>query len=88
MKIKCSKCSHSEETTLGFFVKIIGGAMPLGGFYAWVTYLLAGTGFALPIVTSLITGGVGILFFKDEIVQWIVNRGYECPNCGAVKWEA
>ena len=86
--IKCRKCGHSEETTVELIVKIIGGAMPLGGFWAWVTYLLAGTGFALPIVIALITGGVGILVFKDEIVQWIVNRGYKCPKCGAVDWEA
>ena len=29
-----------------------------------------------------------MLIFKDEIVQWIINRGYKCPNCGAVDWEA
>ncbi len=88
MKIKCGKCGHSEKTTVELFVKIIGGAMPIGGFWAWVTYLFAGTGFALPIVIAIITGGVGVLVFKDEIVQWIVNRGHKCPKCGAVKWEA
>ena len=86
MKIKCGKCGHSEETNVAWFVKIISGAMPIGGFWAWVTYLFAGTGFALPIVITIITGGVGVLVFKDEIVQWIVNRGYECPKCGSVKW--
>ncbi len=87
MKIKCSNCGFIEKTNLDFFVKIIGGAMPLGGFYAWVTYLLAGTGFALPIVIAIITGGVGMLAFKDEITEWITNRGYQCPRCGAVDWE-
>jgi hypothetical protein len=86
--IKCRKCGHSEETTVELIVKVIGGAMPVGGFWAWVAYLFAGTGLALPIVIALITGGVGILVFKDEIVQWIVNRGYKCPRCGAVDWEA
>jgi len=88
MKIRCIKCGLSKKVTVELFVKIIGGAMPIGGFWAWVTYFLAGTGLALPIVISLITGGVAILVFKDEIVQWIVNRGYKCPECGSVKWVA
>ena len=88
-KIKCGKCGYSEKATVELFVKIIGGAMPIyGGFWAWVAYLLAGTGFAMPIVIAIITGGVGVFWFKDEIVQWIVNRGHKCPKCGAVKWEA
>ncbi len=62
--------------------------MPLGGFWAWVTYFLVGTGLALPIVIAMITGGVGMLVCKDEITKWIVNRGYKCPKCGAVKWES
>ena len=62
--------------------------MPVGGFAAWVTYLLAGTGFALEIVTALIVGGVALLVFKDEIVEFIINRGYKCPKCGSVSWEA
>jgi len=73
---------------LGLFVKIIGGAMPIGGFWLWVTYLLAGTGLALPIVIAIITGGTAMLIFKDEIVEWIINRGYKCPKCGAVDWVA
>ena len=88
MKIKCKKCGYSETTTVELIIKIIGGALPVGGFYAWVTYLLAGTGLALPIVIALITGGVGMLIFKDEIVEFISNQGYKCPNCGAVDWES
>lgn len=87
MKIRCGNCNYSEETSLGLFVKIIGGAMPIGGFYAWVTYILAGTGFALPIVIAIITGGTAMLVFKEQIVKWIINRGYKCPNCSAVNWE-
>ena len=87
MKIRCGKCDHTEETTLGLFVKIIGGAMPIGGFWAWVAYLFAGTGFALPIVIAIIMGGTAMLVFKDEIVKWIINRRYKCPKCGAVNWE-
>jgi uncharacterized membrane protein len=88
MKIKCKNCGNTEKATVELFVKIIGGAMPVGGFYAWTAYLFAGTGFALPIVLAIIGGGVGILFFKDEIVKWIINRKYKCLRCGSVSWEA
>lgn len=88
MKIRCGRCGNSEETSLGLFVKIIGGAMPLGGFWAWTAYLFAGTGFAMPIVIAIITGGVAMLVFKDEIVRWIAGRGYKCEKCGASDWEA
>ena len=88
MKIKCKNCGHSEETNLELFVKIIGGAMPVGGFWAWTAYIFAGTGFAMPIVLAIIAGGVGMLVFKDQIVTWISNRGYKCPKCNATQWEA
>ena len=87
MDIKCRKCGHTEETNLGLFVQIIGGAMPVGGFWAWVTYLFAGTGFALPIVIAIITGGTAILVYKDQIVKWIINRGFKCSECGSVDWK-
>ncbi len=88
MKIRCRNCNHTENTSLELYVKIIGGAMPIGGFGAWVSYLLAGTGLALPIVIAMIVGGTGILVFKDQIVTWLSNRGYKCPNCGKCDWEA
>jgi hypothetical protein len=88
MEIKCRKCRHAEDTSLELFVKIIGGAMPIGGFWAWTTYLFAGTGFALPIVIAIIGGGTAMLVFKDQIVSWIINKRYKCPECGAVDWEA
>ena len=87
MRIKCSNCGYSEETNLELIVKIIGGAMPVGGFFAWTTYLFAGTGFAMPIVIAIITGGTAMLVFKDEIVRWISNKGYKCPKCGESEWE-
>ncbi|MFT6754315.1 MAG: hypothetical protein ACJA2O_004519 [Candidatus Azotimanducaceae bacterium] len=43
MKINCRNCGHSEKSSVELIVKIVGGALPLGGFGAWVTYLLAGT---------------------------------------------
>ncbi|MFK4765425.1 hypothetical protein ACI3L3_11710 [Desulfobaculum sp. SPO524] len=88
MEIRCQKCGHTEETTLGFFVSLIGGAMPLGGFWAWTAYIFAGTGFAMPIVIAIITGGVGLLAFKKQIVEWVINKGYTCSGCGAIDWDA
>jgi hypothetical protein len=88
VKIRCKNCGNTEKATVELFVKIIGGALPVGGFWAWVTYFFAGTGLALPIVIAMVTGGVGMLVFKEQIVQWICNRGYECPKCSATQWEA
>jgi hypothetical protein len=88
MKIKCINCEHVETTDKDFFVKLIGGAMPVGGFWAWTTYLFAGTGFAMVIVVAIIGGGVAMLIFKDEIVEWIINKDYKCPECGQLKWKA
>lgn len=88
MRIKCTNCGYAEKTDKDFFVKLIGGAMPVGGFWAWTTYLFAGTGFAMAIVVAIIGGGVAMLIFKDEIVEWIINNDYECPKCGEVEWKA
>jgi len=87
MEIKCRNCGHIEKTNLGLFIKILGGTLPLGGFWAWVTYLFAGTGLAMPICLAIISGGVAILAFKDEIVNWLINSKYPCPKCGEIDWE-
>jgi ribosomal protein S27AE len=87
MRIYCGKCGHSEKANAELFVKIIGGAMPIGGFWAWVAYFFAGTGLALPICIAMVTGGVAILIFKDQIVRWVVNQGYKCCKCGSVDWK-
>lgn len=79
MYIKCKKCEHKESFGMDLLVKIIGGAMPIGGFWAWVTYFFAGTGFAFPICVALVSGGVGILIFKDDIVKWLSSK-YDCKN--------
>jgi hypothetical protein len=86
MNIKCTKCGHSEKTNLELFIKIIGGAMPVGGFYAWVAYIFAGTGLAMEICVAIIVGGVAMLVFKDQIVKFIIDKGYKCPKCGNGNW--
>ena len=86
MIIKCKKCGYTEKVNKDLYIKIIGGALPVGGYYAWVTYFFAGTGFAMPIVVAMIAGGVGMLVFKDEIVRWI-SKTYKCPKCKSKSWE-
>ena len=86
MYLKCKKCGHKEETSMSLWSKIIGTALPAGGFYAWVTYLFAGTGFAIEIVIAMIAGGIGLLVFKNDIIKWISNKKYNCPKCGKIDW--
>ena len=57
-----------------------------GGFWAWVTYFFAGTGLALPICIALVTGGVAIAAFSNEIAAWI-SSCYSCPICGKKHWK-
>ncbi|GAA8575539.1 hypothetical protein KYTH41_02860 [Helicobacter pylori] len=73
--LKCKSCRHKEETSLKFFVRVIGAVLPARGAVAWTTYLFAGTGFALPICVAIITGEVAILAFQDEIVEsgWLIK---------------
>ncbi|WP_231218776.1 hypothetical protein [Helicobacter pylori] len=67
--LKCKSCRHKEETSLKFFVRVIGAVLPARGAVAWTTYLFAGTGFALPICVAIIIGEVAILAFQDEIIE-------------------
>ncbi len=59
--------------------------MTAGGFWAWVAFLFAGTGLALPICIAIVTGGVAIAAFSDEIAEW-VGKKYPCPSCQRKKW--
>lgn len=87
MHIQCKQCKHCEKTDMAFFAKIIGGGLAGSGFWAWVTYFFAGTGFALPICIAIVTGGVAMLAFSDEIVAWISTK-YDCPVCKHNQWIA
>ena len=86
MNIKCKKCGHTEKTSRRFWVNLIGGAMPFGGFWAWTAFIFAGTGFALPIVIAIMAGGIGMLKYSDEITKWISDK-YECEKCGEKSWD-
>lgn len=63
MKTRYTSCGYREEVNTRLFIRIIGGVMPFGGYWAWVRYFFAGTGFAMPIVIAIMTGGVALLVF-------------------------
>ena len=84
--IKCQNCGHYEEINTRFFAKIIGGAVVGFGGYAWVAFLFAGTGFALPLCAAIVAGGVAMMAFSDQICEWI-SQHYECPECGKQNWK-
>lgn len=88
MRIKCLDCGHSEEVNLDLFVKIIGGATAGFGFWAWVSFLFAGTGFAMAICIAIIGGGAAMLAYKNEIIDWLVNKEFACRECGGKRWTA
>ena len=71
--IECKSCSFTEEANKTFFLKVIGGSFVGGGFWAWV------------ICVAIVTGGVGLLAFSDEITKWLAER-HDCPSCGSRKW--
>ncbi len=69
--LKCKSCRHKEETSLKFFVRVIGAVLPARG-----------AGFALPICVAIIIGRVATLAFQDEIIEWLADKGYKCEKCG------
>lgn len=83
--IKCQNCGHYEEVNTKFFAKVIGGAAVGFGGYAWVAFLFAGTGFALPLCMAIVAGGVAMMAFSDQICEWI-SKHYDCPECGKQNW--
>jgi len=83
--VECKKCGYTEEANKTFFLKVMGGGFVGGGFWAWVTYFFAGTGFAFVICVAIVTGGVALLAFSDEITKWIAER-YDCPSCHKRDW--
>ncbi|EGQ7962348.1 TPA: hypothetical protein ACMDVU_002881 [Vibrio parahaemolyticus] len=83
--VECKHCNYREEANKSFFLKVLGGGFVGGGFWAWVTFFFAGTGFAFAICVAIVTGGVALLAFSDEITQWLSDR-YDCPSCNKRNW--
>lgn len=86
MKLKCKKCEHTETVNKRFFVKAIGAGVTGMGYWAWVAYFFAGTGFAMPICIAIMTGGVALAAFSDEIAKW-ASKKFPCPKCKSKEWE-
>lgn len=87
MHIQCKKCNHCEKTDLAFFAKIIGGVTAGMGYWAWVAYFFAGTGFAMPICIAIMAGGGAMMAYSDKIIAWISQK-YNCPKCDGNQWIA
>ncbi len=87
MKLKCNKCGHTETVNKRFFLKVLGGAVSGFGFWAWVSFIFAGTGFALPICVAIVLGGVGLAAFSNEIAAW-ASKKFPCPKCQSKSWSA
>ncbi len=85
-KIKCRNCGHKEKLNAKFIAKVAGIALTGAGGYAWVAYLFAGTGLAMPICAALVFGGALTAAFSDEIGEFLSTR-YDCPECGTRDWK-
>lgn len=83
--IVCKNCGHYEKVNHKLFAKILGGCIAGFGYWAWVSYLFAGTGLAMPICIAIMAGGVAMVAFAEQIVGWI-NKTYPCPKCGKKVW--
>lgn len=83
--IQCRHCGHCEEVNKQLFAKIIGGAVVGLGGYAWVSFLFAGTGFALPLCIAIVAGGTALTAFSKELTEWF-SKKYKCENCGMHEW--
>ena len=87
MKLKCKHCGHQETVNKRFFLKAIGGVVVGTGYYAWIAYLFAGTGFAMAICIAIMAGGVALAAYSNEIAQWASKR-LPCPKCKNKDWVA
>lgn len=87
MHIQCKQCKHCEKTDMAFFAKIIGGVTAGMGYWAWVAYFFAGTGFAMPICIAIMAGGGAMMAYSDKIIVWI-SKNYPCPSCKGNQWIA
>lgn len=84
--VKCKCCGYKEEANKTFFLKVMGVSFVGGGFWAWVSFFFAGTGFAFAICVAIVTGGVALLAFSDQITKWVAER-YACPSCKRKDWK-
>ncbi len=84
--VECKNCGYKEEANKTFFLTVMGVSFVGGGFWAWVSFFFAGTGFAFAICVAIVTGGVALLAFSDQITKWVAER-YACPSCKRKDWK-
>ena len=83
--IRCDNCGYTAKVTKELFAKILGATTVFLGYKAWVGFLFAGTGFAMAICIAICFGGIGLLAYGKEVVEWL-NKKYPCPQCQAKTW--
>lgn len=84
--VECKNCGYKEEANKAFFLKVMGVGFVGYGSWAWVSFFFAGTGFAFAICVAIVTGGVALLAFSDQITKWVAER-YACPSCKCKEWK-
>ena len=77
MKIRCGNCGHFKKVSARLVVRVFRVLAVGFGFWAWVGYFFAGTGFALPICVALVGGGAAMLTFQNEIAAMAIGL---CPR--------
>ena len=91
MKIRCKNCGYEEEVNKRLFLKVIvkvtGATLTGSGYFAWVFYIFAGTGFAFEICTAIVLGGIAMLVFSEQITNFFCKK-YSCPKCEKRDWES
>ena len=84
--IRCNHCGYTTKVTKELLAKILGAATIGFGFKAWVGFLFAGTGFAMVLCIAIFIGGVALISYAKEIVEWL-NKQYPCPQCQSKLWQ-
>ncbi len=84
--IQCKSCGYHQKVDRKLFANVLGAATAGFGYFAWVSFLFAGTGFAMPICIAIMAGGAAMLKYSDEIAAWMCKY-YPCPECGGKSWD-
>ena len=84
--IKCKICDFEKKAKSKALIKIAGIALIIFGFWAWISFLFAGSGEAFLICVAIMGVGVILLTFTDFIQKWYSTKN-ECPKCEKKEWD-
>ncbi|UNM97203.1 hypothetical protein MMG00_04960 [Ignatzschineria rhizosphaerae] len=84
--IKCKICDFEKKAKNKLLIKMIGIALIAFGFWAWISYLFAGSGAAFIICVSIMGLGTIFLCFTDQIHRYNSTKE-NCPKCGKKEWD-